>query len=262
MPNEVNDMKKILVVGTSCVLLTGLLLACTTQNMKEQKAQAEATKRLGEAYFNQGKYRLALKEFKKAEALTPDDYALQEDLGLAYYNLGEQDQAILHFKKALAIKDDYTRARNNLGNAYAQKKEWDKAIEQYKIVTADLLYGTPQNPLSNLGFVYYELQEYGLSVQYFLKALDIEPDFVRALYGLAKTYMATDRVPEAIAKLEKAVGLSPDSAILYFELAKAYALNRDYTKALSAYHKVVELNPTSTLADRALIEARKIKNRQ
>ena len=71
-----------------------------------------------------------------------------------------------------------------------------------------------------------------------------------------------DRVPDAIAKLEKAVGISPDSAVLYFELARAYALNRDYTKALSAYHKVVELNPDSTLADRALIEARNIKNRQ
>ena len=255
-------MMKILVVGAGCVLLTGLVLACTTQNVAEQKAQAEATRHLGEAYLEQGKYRLALKQLKKAEGLFPSDHIIQDDIGLAYYYLKEPEQAIHHFKKALEIKDDYTPARNNLGNEYAKKKEWDKAIEQYKLVTSDLLYATPQFPLSNLGFVYSELQEYELAVQYFLKALDIEPDFVRALYGLAKTYMATDRVPEAIAKLEKAVGLSPDSAILYFELAKAYALNRDYTKALSAYHKVVELNPTSTLADRALIEAQKIKNRQ
>ena len=130
------------------------------------------------------------------------------------------------------------------------------------MVTEDLLNGTPQYPLSNLGFVYYELQEYGLSSQYFLRALDIKPDFVKALYGLAKTYMAMDRVPDAIAKLEKAVGISPDSAVLYFELAGAYALNREYTKATSAYHKVVELDPNSTLADRALIEARKLKTRQ
>jgi tetratricopeptide (TPR) repeat protein len=230
--------------------------------VEEQKAQAEAIRNLGEEYLKHGKIRMALKEFKKAEALTPDDYVLQEDLGLAYYNLGEQDQAIFHFKKALAIKDDYTRARNNLGNAYAQKKEWDKAIEQYKIVTADLLYGTPQNPLSNLGIIYYELEEYGLSAQYFLKALDIKPDFVRALYGLAKTYMAMGRVSDAIAKLEKAVGISPDSAVLYFELARAYALNRDYGKAVHAYYRVVELNPDSTQADKALIEVHKIKNLQ
>jgi type IV pilus assembly protein PilF len=255
-------MKGILFVGAACVLLTGLLISCATQNVAEQKAQAEAIRNLGEAYLRQGKYRVALKQLKKAEEMYPSDHILQDDLGLAYLYLKDRDQAILHFKKALEIKNDYTPARNNLGNAYAEKKEWQKAIEQYRIVTSDLVYGTPQFPLSNLGVVYYELQEYELSAQYYLKALDIEPDFIRALYGLAKTYMAMDRVPEAIIKLEKAVSLSPESAVLYFELAGAYALNRDYTKALSAYHKVVQLNPDSTLADRALIEARKIKNRQ
>jgi tetratricopeptide (TPR) repeat protein len=255
-------MKKILVVGAGCVLLTGLILACTTQNVAEQKAQAEAIRNLGEAYLRQGKYRAALKQLKKAEALYPSDHILQDDLGLAYLYLKDPDRAILHFKKALEIKSDYAPARNNLGNAYAEKKEWDKAIKEYKIVTSDLLYGTPQFPLSNLGVVYYELQEYGLSAQYYLKALDIKPDFVQALYGLAKTYMAVDRVPDAIAKLEKAVGISPDSAVLYFELARAYALNRDYGKAVNAYYRVVELNPDSTQADKALIEVHKIKNLQ
>ena len=255
-------MKKILVVGVVCVLLTGLILACTTQNVAEQKAQAEAIRNLGEAYLRQGEYRLALKQLKKAEGLYPSDHLLQDDLGLAYLYLKERDQAIFHFKKALEIKNDYAPARNNLGNAYAENKEWDKAIEQYKIVTSDILYGTPQFPLSNLGVVYYELQEYGLSVQYYLKALDIKPDFIQALYGLAKTYVAMDRVPDAIAKLEKAIDISPTAPVLYFELARVYALNREYTRALSAYHKVVELDPNSTLADRALVEARRIKNRQ
>ncbi len=255
-------MKNILVVGAGCILLTGLLLSCTTQNLKEQKAQAEATRNLGEAYLRQGKYRIALLELKKAEEMIPSDHILQDDLGLAYLYLNEPDQAIYHFKRALEIKNDYTPARNNLGNAYAEKKEWDKAIEQYKMVTSDLLYGTPQFPLSNLGVVYYELKEYELSAQYYLKALDINPEFVQALYGLAKTYMEMDRVPDAIVKLQTAVGISPDSAVLHFELAKAYTLNREYTKALNAYHKVVEINPSSTLADRALFEARKIKNRK
>jgi tetratricopeptide (TPR) repeat protein len=254
-------MKRTVLFGAGWVLLAGLILACATQNLAEQKAQAEATKNLGEAYLREGKYRIALKHLKKAEEMYPSDHILQDDLGLAYLYLNDPDQAIPHFKKALELKDDYNPARNNLGNAYAEKKEWDKAIEQYKIITSDLLYGTPQFPLSNLGVVYYELQEYGLSAQYYLKALDIEPDFVQALYGLAKTYMAIDRVPDAIAKLEKAVGISPASDILYFELARAYGLNGNDTKALSAYHKVVEINPDSALADRALIEARKIKNR-
>jgi type IV pilus assembly protein PilF len=255
-------MKGILFVGAACVLLAGLLISCTTKNVEEQKAQAEASRKLGEAYLGEGQFRSALKEFLKAETLYPDDYLLQDDIGLAYYYLEDQDQAIRHFKQALALKDDYAWARNHLGNAYAKKEEWDKAIKEYKIVISDLLYATPQFPLSNIGYAYYQKKEYGLSQRYYLKALKVEPDFVKALYGLGQTYLAMGKVPEGIEKLEKTTTLSPESEFLYFELAKAYARNRDYTKALSAYHKVVELNPGSTLADRALIEARKIANRQ
>lgn len=253
-------MKKIWLVGAGCILMVSLLLACTTKNMEDQKARAEASRNLGEAYLRQGQIRAALKELKKAEQLYPADHILQDDLGLAYFYLEAQDRAILHFKKALALKDDYAPARNNLGNAYVANKQWDKAIEQYKIVLSDLLYATPHFPLSNLGFVYYELQEYDLAEQYYLKALKLQPDFSIALYGLGKTYVALGRVPEAIAKLEKAVEISPKAAAWHFELANAYAMNREYQKAYNAYHKVVRLNPGTPQADKALSEAEKIKN--
>ena len=107
-----------------------------------------------------------------------------------------------------------------------QKKEWDKAIEQYKIVSSDLLYATPQFVLSNLGLAYYEKKEYLLSEKNFLKALDAQKDFDRALYGLGKTYIAMERAPEAILKLERAAQVAPDAPPVYFELARAYTMNR------------------------------------
>jgi len=260
MAYEEINMKTTLLVGAGCLLVVSLLLACTSKNIEEQKARAEASRNLGEAYLRQGKYSLALGEFLKAESLTPDDYFLQDDLGLVYYYKGKQDLAIRHFKKALALKDDYAPARNNLGNAYAEKREWDKAIEQYKAVSSDLLYVTPQFPLSNLGLAYYEKGEYQLSEKYFLKALKSQQDFDRALYGLGKTYMAMGRVPEAVIKLERAALAAPDAPPVHFELAKAYTMNREYKKAYDSYQLVVNLNPGSPLADRATLEAQKIKH--
>lgn len=252
-------MKKIWLVGSGCILMAGFLWACTTKNMEDQKVRSEASRNLGEAYMRQGRIRPALKELKKAEQLYSADHILQDDLGLAYFYLEEQDRAILHFKKALELKNDYTPARNNLGNAYAANQQWDKAIEQYKIVLSDLVYATPHFPLSNLGLVYFELQEYEIAEQYYFKALKLQPNFSRALYGLGKTYMAMGRAPEAIVKLERAVKSSPESATVHLELANAYAMNREYQKAYNAYHKVVRLNPGTPQADKALSEAEKIK---
>jgi Flp pilus assembly protein TadD len=126
-------MKKFWLVAAGCILAACLLLSCTSkENIEEQKNLAEKYRDLGEAYFKEGKYTSALKEFLKAERMNPDDYFLQNDLGLAYDFKNKHDQAIRHYKKALALKSDYAPARNNLGNAYMRKGEWDKAIEQYK----------------------------------------------------------------------------------------------------------------------------------
>ena len=254
-------MKNIWLVLTVVVLLASLFFSCTAnKNLEERKDVAEASKSLGEAYLRDGNFRAALKEFKKAEPIVPDDYYLQNDLGLTYLYLVQPDLAINHFKKALEIKEDYAPARNNLGNAYAQKKEWDKAIEQYKIVITDLLYATPEFPLSNLGRIYYEKKEYELSEKYYLQALKVKANFFYALDGLAKTYLATGRVSEAVSNLEKAAQVAPESPRVHFDLAKAYSLMGDFHKAYDAYLRVVQLDPDSPLADQALREAQKIKH--
>jgi type IV pilus biogenesis/stability protein PilW len=257
---EENKMKKIWLVGASCILLVSVFPACTSkENLAQQKEQSKAYRNLGEAYLRQGNYTAALRDLLKAESLDPSDYYVQDDLGLAYYYKGQAEKAIYHFQKALAIKDDYGPARNNLGNAYAEQKEWDKAIEQWKIVTSDLLYATPQFPYSNLGFAYYHQKQYGLSEKSFKKALTITPNFSKALYGLSQTYIAVGRVSEAIETLKVAVEKDPEEVSLYFELAKAYILKRDYRRAYGAYIRVVQIDPDSPLADQALREANRIK---
>jgi Tfp pilus assembly protein PilF len=220
-------MKKFWLVAAGCILAACLLLSCTSKkNVEEQKHLAEKYRDLGEAYFKEGKYTAALKEFLKAERLNPDDYFIHNDLGLAY-----------DFKK----------------------EQWDKAIEQYEIILSDLLYATPQFPLSNLGLAYYQKKEYGPSEKYYLKALDVKLDFVNAAYGLGRTYLAMGRVPEAISRLEDALKSAPKEAAIHFELAKAYTKNREYKKAYDAYQQVIQLNPGSSLADRAMLEAQKIR---
>lgn len=263
MTDEEITMKKIWLVGAGCILAVCLLVACTSTKSVEKERQiyqAEKYRELGELLLKEKKYIPALKEFLKAEALNADDHILQDDLGLAYYFKGEPDLAIARFKQALALKDDYSPARNNLGNAYAQKGDWDKAIEQYKRVTTDLLYGTPQYPLLNLGNTYYEKKDYPLSEKYFLEALDIQNDFPAALYGLGKTYLAMGRVPEAITRIERAAQLAPDVSRVHFELGKAYAMNREYKKAYDAYQTVVKLDPGRPLADQAKLEAQRLKH--
>ena len=244
---------------TNRLVLSVVLIFCIVScaaNIEMRKKQEEASRNLGEAYMQQRDFTSALREFLKAEKIYSKDPYLQNDLGLAYMSKNRLDIAVKHFKKAVKIKPDYAPAINNLGTVYLAKKDWDSAIACFKEIVDDILYATPHYPLTNLGWAYYNKQEYELAEKYYSDALKLEPNFVIALRGLGQNYIAMGRNADAVAMLEKAIENYPRSAESYFYLAKAYSLSSEYKKAISAYNKVIELAPDSPVA----LEAQKNAN--
>ena len=226
------------------------VLSCSA-NLAVQKKQERASRNLGEVYYQRGNYTAALAEFRKAEALYPDDPFLQYDLGLTYKAKQRPDLAIEHFKKALKINPDYPPAINSLGAVYLDKGEWDTAIKYFKSVSKNLLYTTPQFPLANLGWAYYNKKEYQLAEKYYRESLDLKPKFIKAMRGLGLTYMAMGKFDDAAKILESAIKEDPKAALLYLDIGGLYKVLGADEKALAAYQKVIGLAPESDLADQA-----------
>ena len=250
----------------AAALIIFCVLSCTG-NREFKKRQGEATRNLGEAHMGRGDYISALKEFLKAEQIYPDDPYLQNDLGLVYKEKDRYDLSIHHFKKAVALNPDYADAKNNLGLVYMAQGNWDAAIAIFKEITGDLLYATPQNPLFNLGLVYYNKKEYETAEKYFEDCLKYYQDgfqkditYIKTLYHLGRIYLLTERVPQAVTVLEKAIKDAPRAAELYLYLGHAHTLSRDYQKGMNAYNKVIELAPNTLLAQEAKERAVLIKN--
>lgn len=221
---------------------------------ERNKAAAEATRNVGEAYLAGGNLTGALRELKKAESLDPEDHITQYDIGLVYYYRERYDQAIPYFEKAIRLKPDFAPAINGLGNAYSAKGDWDKAIEAYQKIIEDVFYGTPHFALSNMALAYYQKGDYVRAEKNFQEALKLSPDFVNALAGLATTYMAQGRYEEAAQKLERAVRKQPKLPQLHFELGKAYRGLGDPARARDEFQKAVQLAPDSPLAEQAQLE--------
>lgn len=249
----------------SFLLLIFLLTACAA-DLEMQKRKAEDKRNIAEAYIDQKNYTEALRELLEAEKLYPDDPNLQHDLGFVYMEKEKPDLAIQHLKRALALKSDYSAAKNTLGVAYMKNEQWDDAITCFKELSENLLYTTPQNPLFNLGWAYYQKKDFAESEKYYKKALGLYEDglskdavYIKALHGLGLNYMATGRSREAIAMLEKAVQSVPRVAELFFDLGRAYKMAQEYPKAVKAYNKVIELVPDRSLAREAAKAAEEIK---
>ena len=240
------------------ILVLIFTVACASTEDPLRKKKAEAARNLGEAYLREGNFTLALKELLKAEDLNPNDPYLQNDIGLAFYGKRRYDRAIRHYKKALDLKPDYAPAMNNLGNAYMAQERWDSAIEYYEQALDSTLYATPHFPLSNLGAVYYMKKDYRRSEKYYLEALEMQSDFVQALRGLARTYMAKGRYEDAIFRLKKAVRMNPELALLHYELGNAFRLAGYRRDARDAYKQAIQLAPESVVADEARLGLKKL----
>jgi len=91
-----------------------------------------------------------------------------------------------------------------------------------------------------------------LALGYFQQAIEVDPDYVPALAGLADTYVALIRYgnlegkegsPAAQRVLERAMELDSESAEVWTSLGQLQALKLDQTGSLASLERAIELDP-------------------
>jgi len=86
---------------------------------------------------------------------------------------------------------------------------------------------------------YLKLSESG-----YLRALELDPKYYRAMYGIAVLYVfELDESQKAIPYLEKYLETQTRETDAMFVLARAYYLNYEFDKAIALYDKIIKLNP-------------------
>ena len=80
-----------------------------------------------------------------------------------------------------------------------------------------------------------------LAEEAYLRAIQIEDRYVRALYGLGVLYVfELDEPAKAIPHLEKALSIDTKNLDTMFVLARAYYSNYEFDKAVAMYDKIIE----------------------
>lgn len=227
------------------VLLSLFIIACSSSSKysKHQIDIAQATMRVGEDHYRNGKYTLALKNFVGAEKTLYDDPYLQNLLGLTYLAKNRPDLAEPHFKNALNLKPNYIAAKNNLGAIYIKLKKWNQAIKIFEEVAANLLYQTPEMPLCNLGWAYYHQNKFNRALHYFKESLEIRPYFINAVHGIASVYLKQKSYDKAIKLLKQTLGKHPGAPVINNDLAKVYFRLGNHRAAKSLWKLVRDSVP-------------------
>jgi tetratricopeptide (TPR) repeat protein len=204
----------------------------------------EAFNNLGLLFARQGKYTDAVSVYEKGVEHNPGAAVLYNNLGNVYYDTGKYEKALQMFKKAGDLDPVFSERLYHLGIDSFIKGSggMDDAI-------AKLQESVKQNvnkakTVHDLGVAYLERHMEDKAIDSFIKALNIDPNYLSAYVNLGYTYQHKESYEKAIQSFEKALILNPKSAKLYNTIGLIYDKIDKPDIAVKMYKKAVSLDPT------------------
>ena len=132
----------------------------------------------GIAHLKREDLKLAIKHYKKAIEIDPNNAYSHMNLGVAQVGLGKFREAFASYRETISLNSNNAAAHYNLGNLYFKRGKYEKAIEHYKIA----IDKDPNNAYSyvNLGVAQVGLGKLRAAFENFQKATVLKPNYTDA----------------------------------------------------------------------------------
>lgn len=144
---------------------------------------------LGFIYNRKGDHRKAIELYNKAIDEDPDSdliSTLYNYLSEQYFQMDELEKALECLQKAVSLKPDYDEAFYKIGVLNEMLGDDELAEVGYNMALKANRYHIQS--YNNLGKIYYERNESKKSIEYYLKAIEIDPEFSLSYKNLATIY--------------------------------------------------------------------------
>ncbi len=178
------------------------------------KEQVKSTFDLAFAYSQAGEINEAIKEYKAALALDPQNLDVMLELGSAYRRAKLFAEARELYDKLIAADPDNTRAYGNLGNVYLDEGNIEEAVANYeKMAARSSDKEAAAKNFLNAGFQYAVRGSYEKALALYRRALEISPDNSLAYTDIGWSLLGMGKTQEAIKAFEQALELNPSPEV-------------------------------------------------
>ncbi len=189
----------------------------------------------------------AVRFLTAAVALRPASPGCYVNLGIALRGQGHIDEAIACYQRALELDPNYSAAHTGLSHALFVGGQIEPAIVSLR----KAIELAPENTwaLSGLGAILCDYKrDYDGALEYFRKALELEPDIAGHHYNLGNALVGKRRLDEAIASFRRATELDPNLASAHMKLGSALRDKGRAGEAIASSRKAALLDPRSAEA--------------
>ena len=198
--------------------------------------------------FERQNFSCAARGWKKVLELAPEKppKGTRFNLGLAFLGLQDFGSALIHFERDAELQPLNSESVAKVGLCYASLGKTEKAIEWYKkalSIDPDISW-----PNYNLGTLYYELGRNEEAVKHLQRQLDLTPQYPDALSNLGLAYIELTEFGKALAAFRAAIKLNSQAAHYHYNEGIALEHLTCEKTALASYRKALSLAPKFSLA--------------
>ncbi len=194
----------------------------------------------GVAAYKNGKYKEAVKYFRRVTTENKNYY-----IGLTLVRLEKYEDASAHLKSYLKKATDYAlmiQVFLVLGYIYAELENFGMA-KKYLQKAVELDFNNSK-AYAALGFVYYKMQKYNEAIDSLKKAIEIDENNATAHNSLGYIYSDMNlNIDDAVKEIEIALNLKPDYAAFLDSMGWIYFKKGDFKEAKKYLAKALEKLP-------------------
>ncbi len=153
---------------------------------------------------------------KKLVGLYPDDERAQSQLGQFYFGQQKYDLAVEHLKKSTEINPNYSSSYNMLGYSYRNLGNYNEAEAAFKKYI-ELIPDDP-NPYDSYAELLLKLGRFEESITQYNKALEINPGFFNSIMGVSNDLIFLKKYDEARENCDKGYQIAKNDGERRFAL--------------------------------------------
>jgi len=183
----------------------------------------------------------AVKYFREAIAIEPENGDLHHKYSKVLYKTGKIEEATRYCRKATTLNPHNAFAWLDLGGTLAIQGKTEEALQAYRMavkIKPDLSHAE-----YNIGLLLGEQRNYQMAIGHYRRAVELQPDHAGAWNNLSSALRITGQYEEAIGCCKKALQLNPVFENAHMNIGLTLQEQGRLEHVLPHYERALELAP-------------------
>jgi tetratricopeptide (TPR) repeat protein len=202
--------------------------------------KAEYFNQRGIVHFRKEDYFRSISDFYRAIEINPQYYLPFYNMAFSKYQLGNNFLALADVDSAIKVKPDYSESHNLKGLILVGLGKAEEARTSF--VQAHRLDEKNSDFTYNIGYTYYEEDNYEKALEWFLKTSNLGENTVTVLGKIGNCYDILGNHPKGVEYHTKCIEINPGDYGVYYNRGLAYLNLESYKEAKIDFQKALELN--------------------